>query len=340
MADFGAFMQGFTSTLQAKKDREAKRQEMELQKQLLGAKIKQDDIETQIKQQEQDWLIKAVQAMQGGGGQQAPMTTPAPQQPQATPVNWTPPMQLPDQQPQAQLEQPQIQKDAGIPDIASNMLLRGTIKKRLGIDPGEITYRSGMTSPTTGQPATLGLDPTGKVIREFPDFGAKKEQEKTTFSQEKELREQHSKLAGTYRDVRDAYSRIVTAAQGPPGSGDLALIFNFMKMLDPGSTVREGEFANAQNAAGVPDIVRAQWNRLKSGGRLADDTRTDFLTTAEDLYNTADTQYQQDTSETKRLAQSYGLNPERVVQDFGLKKPPKLGGKKGDTRKPLSSFQR
>jgi len=34
-----------------------------------------------------------------------------------------------------------------------------------------------------------------------------------------------------------------------------------MKILDPGSVVREGEFATAQNSAGIPERIRAKYNR-------------------------------------------------------------------------------
>lgn len=61
---------------------------------------------------------------------------------------------------------------------------------------------------------------------------------------------------------------------------DLAIIFNFMKMLDPGSVVREGEFANAQNSAGVPDRIRNLYNNLMEGTRLNPVQRAEFIETA------------------------------------------------------------
>ena len=60
-----------------------------------------------------------------------------------------------------------------------------------------------------------------------------------------------------------------------------------MKMLDPGSVVREGEFANAQNSAGVPDRIRSRYNNVLSGERLAENTRQDFIQTAQGLYSNA-----------------------------------------------------
>ena len=56
-----------------------------------------------------------------------------------------------------------------------------------------------------------------------------------------------------------------------------------MKMLDPGSVVRESEFANAQNAQGVPELIRSQFNRVQEGERLTTDSRAKFLQSAENL---------------------------------------------------------
>ena len=56
----------------------------------------------------------------------------------------------------------------------------------------------------------------------------------------------------------------------------ISLIFGFMKMLDPGSVVREGEFATAQNAASIPDRIRNAYNRALEGTRLNPQQREMF----------------------------------------------------------------
>ena len=89
---------------------------------------------------------------------------------------------------------------------------------------------------------------------------------------------------GDFRDIEDAYARVQASISQPSAAGDLALIFNFMKMLDPGSTVREGEFATAQNAAGVPDRARAAYNNIVNGQRMTPEQRSDFSGRAEQLY--------------------------------------------------------
>jgi hypothetical protein len=91
-----------------------------------------------------------------------------------------------------------------------------------------------------------------------------------------------------------------------------------MKMLDPGSVVREQEFANAQNAAGVPERVRAAYNNALRGERLTDNTRADFLDRAGRLFST-----QLDTANKTRevygsLADQYGFSRDRVTPDLSL----------------------
>lgn len=59
-------------------------------------------------------------------------------------------------------------------------------------------------------------------------------------------------------------SQLRDIAQADP-AGQMALIFSFMKSLDPSSTVREGEYANAENTRGVPDTIRNWYNKMQSG---------------------------------------------------------------------------
>lgn len=117
--------------------------------------------------------------------------------------------------------------------------------------------------------------------------------------------------------VNDAYQRITAAASEPSAAGDLALIFSFMKMLDPGSTVREGEFANAQNAGGVDQQVRGLYNQIVNGQRLSEDQRTDFIGRAEALYSSAADQQRILNETYTGIAERSGANPQNVIT-FGF----------------------
>lgn len=133
------------------------------------------------------------------------------------------------------------------------------------------------------------------------------------------LRKDFDRFSKEFRTVEDSFARIQAVAEKPSAAGDLALIFNFMKMLDPGSTVRESEFATAENAAGVPDRVRNQWNKIFNGEKLGPDQRADFLGQTQALFTsqqrTNDTRIQevldrgiQDQIQGKRIIGETALN--------------------------------
>lgn len=63
-------------------------------------------------------------------------------------------------------------------------------------------------------------------------------------------------------------------------SDDVAMIFSFMKALDPRSTVRESEQATAQQTAGIPDIFRNYYNQAVDGNRLTQQQRDNFVKSA------------------------------------------------------------
>jgi len=71
------------------------------------------------------------------------------------------------------------------------------------------------------------------------------------------------------------------------GPASIAMIFKFMKALDPTSVVREGEFATAENSAGIPAALRNTYNKLMEGGRLGPVQVEQFVRTAKELANSA-----------------------------------------------------
>jgi len=120
-----------------------------------------------------------------------------------------------------------------------------------------------------------------------------------------------------FAGVTEAYSRIVASAQDPSAAGDLALIFNYMKVLDPGSTVREGEFATAQNAGGVDARVRSLFNSVVDGTRLTTTQRADFLDRSNRLYKSQESLVLPLYEYYGNIATSRGFDPERVLPKFG-----------------------
>lgn len=130
------------------------------------------------------------------------------------------------------------------------------------------------------------------------------------FDHENQLRKQYENLTAPVREVQASYQRILSAEN--TAAGDIALIFNYMKMLDPGSVVRESEFATAQNAAGIPDRVRNMYNKALSGERLAPEQRASFGSQAEKLFTGSKKQETEIRTGYERIAKNYGLNPDNL----------------------------
>jgi hypothetical protein len=130
---------------------------------------------------------------------------------------------------------------------------------------------------------------------------------------EGKLRGEYRTATTVYQDVRNSFGR-VQAAQDT-AVGDLSLIFGYMKMLDPGSVVREGEFATAQNAAGVPERILNVYNRVRSGERLTENQRGSFKKQAEDLFNVAANDERRVRDGISRIARNYGLNTDNIFID-------------------------
>jgi hypothetical protein len=100
-------------------------------------------------------------------------------------------------------------------------------------------------------------------------------------------------LRGQYiRESRDnftalsSFEKISALSQDPSGAGDIGMIFAFMKQLDPGSRVTEGETALASQVSGAASQFLNLYNRLVKGERLTDVARQDILFQAGKLAQT------------------------------------------------------
>lgn len=133
---------------------------------------------------------------------------------------------------------------------------------------------------------------------------------------EAKFRKEYSDQTKGYQEVKSAYGRILAVSDpkspDEEAAADLALIFNFMKMQDPGSTINSGEFANAQNAAGVPDRIKNMYNKLITGGRLNPSQRNAFKGQAKNLYEVAGQNEAIVRKGIERISTGYGLKTENI----------------------------
>lgn len=105
---------------------------------------------------------------------------------------------------------------------------------------------------------------------------------------------------------------------GVGGPADLALVFEFMKALDPTSVVRESEYESAAKSGNIFAGTFARFNGYfrPEGGFLPESVQKQFqnlvnqkLSVAQQLYNNVANQYEQ-------IAERQGLNPNNVVLDY------------------------
>lgn len=130
---------------------------------------------------------------------------------------------------------------------------------------------------------------------------------------EGKLRDDYNNASKDFVKVRDAHQRVLSSAKDPSAAGDLALIFNYMKVLDPGSTVREGEFATAQNSGSIPERVKAQYNKAIDGERLSDSIRNDFVDRSGRLYKAAETNQEKIENQYTEISKRSRADPRNVV---------------------------
>jgi len=130
-----------------------------------------------------------------------------------------------------------------------------------------------------------------------------------------DLRKEVNAQLKPYAEVGDMWAKVRQAGQNPTAANDLALIFGYMKILDPGSVVREGEFANAQNSAGVPDRLRATYNNILRGERLTEVQRQDFLRSAYGAVQSQVPRVQSVVDYYTDVANAIGVKPESVIRN-------------------------
>lgn len=110
-----------------------------------------------------------------------------------------------------------------------------------------------------------------------------------------------------FREITNAYKKVVSAPDTP--AGDVSLIFAYMKLLDPGSTVREGEFATAENTAGIPERIVTAYNKALGGKRLGDSQRSGFIDASRAVYDDYQSSQQAIDEQYQELATQYGIDP-------------------------------
>lgn len=116
-----------------------------------------------------------------------------------------------------------------------------------------------------------------------------------------------------HQEVESAYSQIKQSLKQASPAGDLAGATKLMKILDPGSVVRESELGMAMQASGLMDRVQNYATNVLSGNKLTPTQRADFQKLADALYGESAKQYTAKRSEYEGIAGRNQLNVDDVL---------------------------
>jgi hypothetical protein len=134
------------------------------------------------------------------------------------------------------------------------------------------------------------------------------------FDQEEKLRREYQSRTKAYGELGTIYSNIEASANAKTGPGDIALITGFQKMLDPGSVVRETEFATSRDTAGVVQRLLNESQKLQSGQLFALDSkqRQEYVNLAKQYLEAAQKKAVEDKKALGVVVKNYRLNPDNV----------------------------
>lgn len=131
-----------------------------------------------------------------------------------------------------------------------------------------------------------------------------------------------------HQEMQSAYSQIQQSLKQASPAGDLAGATKLMKLLDPGSVVRESELGMAMAASGLLDRLLNYAGNVINGTKLTPAQRQDFQRLADALYTESVKQYNGKRSEYQGISERNGLSvldvlgpeskaPTSRVVDFG-----------------------
>jgi len=118
-----------------------------------------------------------------------------------------------------------------------------------------------------------------------------------------------------FKKVTNYLNTIDVNAQKKTPAGDMSLIYSYMKLLDPNSTVREWEYATAKNAGTLDDKTRNLYNKAIKGTLLTDSQRQDFLNSATQIHSTYADIYNKKLWEYKTYITEW-WNPDSIGSEY------------------------
>jgi hypothetical protein len=220
---------------------------------------------------------------------------------------------------EAALAVAQAQKAAVDAKFAEQITLADLKKKA-----AELGLTQAQTGSALAQTKKLGQE-TQKIALELEALKASGGLDPAkSFEQEEKLRKEFQGRTKVYGELGTTYQNMKSSADAKTGPGDIALITGFMKMLDPGSVVRETEFATARDTAGLYERLQNQAQKLQSGQLFTLDSkqRKEYTDLAKQYLDSAQKKAVDDKKALGVVVKNYRLNPDNVFGPETAEAPP------------------
>jgi hypothetical protein len=178
----------------------------------------------------------------------------------------------------------------------------------------QITTKPGQVAPTT-QPVSQATQ--APIIKKVA------QSKQDIFKQEQDTRKDYlaTPEVKAFNEMKSAYGQITAGLNAVSAAGDLTAATKFMKLLDPGSVVRESELYIAMDATGVIDKATNYYSRLSRGEKLTPSQREDFRNIATQLYKAAENTKLNYDKQYEDIARSNNLDPSKIIVNYNKKQP-------------------
>lgn len=127
------------------------------------------------------------------------------------------------------------------------------------------------------------------------------------------LRDDYRADSKNYAEIKRQSAIIKAALSDPSAAGTLSAATAYMKMLDPGSVVRESELGMAMQTQGAIDRLQSYWTTIEMGKVLTPTQKADFARLSDMYLNAAEDAQRSLNARYSDLAVGAGVDPRRVV---------------------------
>ena len=127
------------------------------------------------------------------------------------------------------------------------------------------------------------------------------------------LRDDYRTDSNNYAEIKRQSAIIKAALADPSAAGTLSAATAYMKMLDPGSVVRESELGMAMQAQGMIDRLQSYWTTIEMGKVLTPTQKADFARLSDQYLKAAEDAQRNLNARYSELATGAGIDPKRVV---------------------------